>query len=307
MTKRLLIFSLLSLFLLINVAYAGSPSTSGAIIMKQGISARALGMGEAFVAVADDINAINYNPAGLAYLKSSEINFCYLKGLVDTNWGVISFAMPFAGSTIGISCFTLQGGLLEVYDGSGRLTNTINAQSDYMAVFSYALKVKENFLLGFNVKGLSSTLGQSYNAAAYAFDAGFLYQMLKKLRLGFAVQNVGGEIKYIEVGDPLPLNIKAGFGWEFFTRKELDNITLAVDANYPNDSILRYNLGIEYQNIEMGAAIRMGYKFGEVLGCYTDGFSAGFRISDRMVHLDYAFILKGEMGFNQQISLAIDF
>jgi len=40
MTKRLLIFSLLSLFLLINVAYAGSPSTSGAIIMKQGISAR---------------------------------------------------------------------------------------------------------------------------------------------------------------------------------------------------------------------------------------------------------------------------
>jgi len=307
MIKTPLIFTSLLVFLFACSAVAGGPSTSGAIIMKQGMSARALGMGEAFVAVADDINAIGYNPAGLACLKTSEINFCYLKGLVDTNWGVISFAMPFTGGTIGISCFTLQGGLLDVYDGSGRLTNTINAQSDYLAVFSYALKANENFFLGFNVKGLSSTLGQSYNAATYAFDAGFLYRMFKKLRIGVAVQNVGGEIKYIDVADPLPLNIKAGLGWEFFTRSDIDNITLAVDVYYPNDSILRYNLGIEYQNVEMGAAIRMGYKFGEVLGCYTDGFSAGFRISDRMVHFDYAFILKGEVGSNQQFSLTISF
>lgn len=307
MIKKQLIFTSLLLFLFAGSAVAGGPSTSGAIIMKQGMSARALGMGEAFVAVADDISAINYNPAGLACLEKIEINFSYLKGLVDTNWGSIACALPAGPGVMGVSVFTLQGGMLDVYDGTGALINTINAQSDYLVVLSYALKANENFSLGFNVKGLSSTLGQSYNAATYAFDAGLLYRMFKKLKLGAAVQNVGGEIKYIDVADPLPFNIKAGLGWEFFTRSNLDNITLAVDANYPNDSILRYNLGVEYQNVEMGAAIRMGYKFGEVLGCYTDGLSAGFRISDRMVHFDYAFILKGELGFNQQLSLTIGF
>lgn len=37
-------------------------------------SARALGMGDAFVAVADDYSAIFYNPAGLARIKSSQVN-----------------------------------------------------------------------------------------------------------------------------------------------------------------------------------------------------------------------------------------
>jgi len=302
-----LLFSGLFLLLFVGRIYCAGPSTSGAIILKQGISARAQGMGEAFVGIADDINAINYNPAGLAYLEKPELNFSYLKGLVDTSWGSIACAFPAGPGVMGISVFTLQGGLLDVYDGAGVRVNTLNAQSDYLAVFSYAFKTNRGLLLGFNVKGLYSILGQAYTGITYAADIGLLYKVFEKLKIGFAIQNAGEEIKYIATEDLLPLNIKAGFGWEVFRRKELDNITVAFDANYPNDGVLRYNFGVEYKNIEDGVAIRLGYKFGEVLGCYVDSYSAGIGLSDGKFRVDYAFLSKGELGLNHQVSLIIGF
>ena len=41
------------------------------------IGARPLGMGESFVAIADDANAISWNPAGLVQLRQQAINGMY--------------------------------------------------------------------------------------------------------------------------------------------------------------------------------------------------------------------------------------
>ena len=48
-------------------AFAAGPGTSAATFLKLGFGARPLGLGEAYVAVADDAAALHYNPAGLAY------------------------------------------------------------------------------------------------------------------------------------------------------------------------------------------------------------------------------------------------
>ncbi|HEX4924994.1 MAG TPA: hypothetical protein VFV50_12950 [Bdellovibrionales bacterium] len=53
------------------------------------VSPRALGMGNAFVGVADDYNALFYNPAGLATLKEGEIN---LKIQVAGSGNIIDFS-----------------------------------------------------------------------------------------------------------------------------------------------------------------------------------------------------------------------
>ena len=42
-----------------------------------GSGARAVGMGGAFIAVADDATAASWNPAGLTQLKKPEISFAY--------------------------------------------------------------------------------------------------------------------------------------------------------------------------------------------------------------------------------------
>ncbi len=51
-------------------ARASGPGTSAATFLELGFGARPLGLGEAYVAVADDVSALHYNPAGLAYAPS---------------------------------------------------------------------------------------------------------------------------------------------------------------------------------------------------------------------------------------------
>lgn len=49
----------------------------------QGSGARALGMGGAFLARADDATAASWNPAGLSYLRAPEVSFVFLKTHFD--------------------------------------------------------------------------------------------------------------------------------------------------------------------------------------------------------------------------------
>jgi len=51
--------------------FAAGPGTTGATFLKLGVGSRPVAMGEAFVAVADDINALFWNPSGLPYQKVS--------------------------------------------------------------------------------------------------------------------------------------------------------------------------------------------------------------------------------------------
>src|SRR5439155_18087839 len=51
--------------------------TSSATFLKIGVGARAVGLGESFVAVANDPSAIFWNPAGLASLQKEELLFSH--------------------------------------------------------------------------------------------------------------------------------------------------------------------------------------------------------------------------------------
>src|SRR4029453_14262668 len=50
----------------------------------QGSGARALGLGGAFPARADDATAASGNPAGLSYLRLPEISFVYAGGTIQS-------------------------------------------------------------------------------------------------------------------------------------------------------------------------------------------------------------------------------
>ena len=75
--KRLYLV-LLSIFLVSAPAY--SQSEAGAIFLLIAPGARAGGMGEAHVAVSNDAYASYWNPAGLGFLKGTEL------ALMHVNW-----------------------------------------------------------------------------------------------------------------------------------------------------------------------------------------------------------------------------
>ena len=103
-------------------------SPAAAAFTDHGAGARAPGMGGAFAAVADDVYASHYNPAGLAQLARPELGFSYsrlLMGLGDhsvLSTSYLGYAHPMkSAGTAGVSVqqFALNGSLYQEQAFSG--------------------------------------------------------------------------------------------------------------------------------------------------------------------------------------------
>src|SRR5208282_2888962 len=152
--EKWFVFSLGVLCLCASTAAADSnPGTTAAPILQVPLGARAVGMGTAFTAVADDVSTLQYNPAGLAILQSQEANFMYIKGLADQNIEYLAYGSPlsFRGLT-GSGYSTLAGSLIFNQDGTIQVNTTnpdgsfagsqsLNAGEDIVGTLGYAEKV----------------------------------------------------------------------------------------------------------------------------------------------------------------------
>ncbi len=308
--------------------------------MKQTSGARPLGMGEAFVALADDVNALNFNPAGLVQIKSHEISVMYLDSLVDTWFGFIGYAYPIGGKverqrgrrfksiqarrnrgTIALGVSSLQAGKM-VLEPEG---NTVRAEEDYLANlgFGYIIwrseekvekrrrrarvigELSNEVSLGLGVKFVYSTLVQKYSAMAYAVDVGLLGKFIvgkNRLQLGVTGQNLGTKIKFEEEGDSLPLTVRAGAAYMMDFKQE-HKLTISVEAVKPNDDDFRGSGGMEYWYREI-FALRAGYKAGYDL----DSFTCGVGFVWKSFQLDYGWGMNtAKMGDNHRFSLTTRF
>lgn len=102
MTRRAAALALAAL-----TALTARPTPLHAAFEEKGAGARAPGLGNAFGALADDVYAIHYNPAGLAQLERPEIATAYSRlfmGLTDNSnlsQSFIGYAHPLKGGRLG--------------------------------------------------------------------------------------------------------------------------------------------------------------------------------------------------------------
>ena len=98
-TRRIgLLAALVATMLIPSLAWSQAKvATTGYQFLEIGVGARAIGMGEAFIASVDDASAIYYNPAGLTALPGTQITFDYLRYVADIDYGFAGMAFP-AGS-----------------------------------------------------------------------------------------------------------------------------------------------------------------------------------------------------------------
>ena len=293
--------------------YAKGPWTSGGGTLKQGAGARPLGMGETFVGLSDDINAFQYNIAGLSNIPKREIGMMYLKGLVDTNYGNIAYAQPLGGrGYIGGSILTLQGGNIEInwWDGTNVTTERRKAQQDYIFALGYAhdLLRERELSIGANLKVMRSYLVEKSVATSFAMDIGGLYRLFKdRLSLGLSIQNIGTEMKYTgelasgSAGDLLPFAIRFGIMYNIVSDGS-NKLTGVVDLNKYRYTKAQGNIGIEYW-LKDTLAIRTGYKIGYDLDSVTAGI--GFKFKD--YQLDYGFGLVDKIDNLHKVSFILRF
>lgn len=303
---------LLAAALLGPPAVVGAAESSAAQFLNLGFGARALGMGEAYTAVADDISSVYYNPAGLAGgAAGGEVSFSHAWHLQDTAVSQLAYMRrPWAFSVTYFSAGDLEG-----RDALGNPTGNFSAR-DVAAQVSRGLKLGP-LRAGLSGKVISQRI-KSSGATSVAADLGLLYRPPGAgYSLGAALTNFGTRVKFEEESYPLPLKFKAGAAAELARGRLL----LALDGEFPNDAPAAARLGAEYRGVE-GMALRLGYRtcskaqrdavlaadYGGVTGLSSAyGFFAGVGFAYSGFTLDYALLPYGDLGSAHRFSLGLKF
>jgi len=213
-------------------------------------STRPIGMGGAFVAVADDANAVYYNPAGMAFMKSSELvyNYRYHHLEEPVSSYDVAFVTEFLWWHMGLRTHGY-----DVYDET-------NVLQSHDFTISYAGLITDQIAIGFNVNASQQNSKRdtitlpfyfsSYKNSTY-MDIGLLYKPAKYLSIGIMQHAVRspyysgyndddpGHI-YQPMSAPLNIGI-AVYPW--------DGLLIAIDASKDVDTDNQYwgqNYGFEY-------------------------------------------------------------
>jgi len=286
----------------ISSGWAATGGTTGAEILKIGVGARAIAMGEAYTAMADDVSSLYWNPAGLALMQERTASFMYNQMVNDLKYQNAAIGIPLENGAIGGSLSYLSYGPIAGYDTTG---NSIGDQSAYSAVGTIgAAWLGNQWSAGVNVKGLQEKLAdEKANAFAADLGANLIYPkpvLGGTLRLAGVLQNLGSDIKYIDQSDPLPMQWKVGLA-----AVQLMNRKLNVSADYgqPKEDDASLSFGAEYW-VNRFLALRAGYIDNNREG---NGVRAGLGLRISRISFDYAYSNQGDLGMAHRYEMAFRF
>jgi opacity protein-like surface antigen len=328
----LLIFLMASTALPQNLTKTG---TTAAPFLKIGVGSRAVAMGGAFTATADDITAMYWNPGGLANVYASEATFNHVKWFADINY-------DFAAFSTHLTDFGTLGGFVSVMSMDDMLVRTEDQPegtgeyftSGSMAIgISFARSLTDRFSIGFNLKYVRDYLW-NMSANGVALDIGTMYKIpiLNEFRLAASISNFGTKMKLagrdnvyiiaptgsngnlinsdIQLDEyDLPLVFRVGVAADVVKTDE-HRVTMAVDAVHPNDNTEYLNTGAEYGWDDM-VFLRGGWK--SLFERDTEqGFTAGIGVQYRIVgefkvKVDYAYEDWGRLKNVHYLSLSVRF
>lgn len=333
MKKVLLIIILFATY----VAAQSKVATTAAPFLNIGVGPRAVAMGGAFIATANDVTSLYWNPAGASRSDRNDALFAYTSWFADINysWTGAMVKLGDAG-TIGLSITYLDYGDIEIttlaeQDGTGQYFSSY----DMNIGLSYAYNLTDKFSLGATVKYIQQTIWTA-SATAFAADLGVLFHSdIYGLRIAATMTNFGTDMQLegdallvqhdidpnnygnndqilatLQTGKyPLPLTFRIGVAMDVLNTEE-NKITLAIDALHPTDNYESLNVGTEYVYNDL-VAFRVGYK-SLFLDNSEEGFTAGIGLNysfspDLAVRIDYAYQNFGVLDYSQHYSIGLRF
>lgn len=184
----LLSLTIFSVHILPEKSAAQSGGQAGAYL-RLGAGVRALGMGGAFVAVANDVTANYWNPAGLGRIAEPQLIGMYSLLALDRRYNYVAAAYPFrAAGTVSLGWINYNVANVEARDASGALTGDF-ANGENAFLISYGRILSHAVALGGTVKLLSHELA-GRSASGVGYDLGVWFKPREFLALGASVQNL---------------------------------------------------------------------------------------------------------------------
>jgi len=315
---------LLALSSLMMAKPFGKVGTAGMQFLKLGIDARAIGMGEAYTAVSDDISSVYWNPAGLAPAMQKQAFVSH------TNWPArIMHEFAAASITNGVQTAAFYGSVLHMDNMDITDEETFGPTGEQFTNSSIAIGVAvaqtftNKFSAGAGIKYLRENLYE-YSVNSYSFDLGSTYNTgWKNLKIGMALRNFGPDIRYrvdddedddfdedpfdladndgdglidedgTELDSKIPMSFSLGISGDL-QRTDTGYWIASLQLDNVIDRMETWNLGTEYKlgNLFLRAGYQLNYD--------TNGLSlgVGYQVPSSLgiFNIDYAYTDMGYLG-----------
>ncbi len=301
--------------------------------LRIGVGARALGMGSAFVGLADDGTASYWNPAGLATLSAREVTAMHAEQFGSiVQYDYLSYVMPVGApgktrQTIGVSLVRL--GVEDIPDtrglqiidqnGNGKFDYpedllvvdesrfVFDSDNDVALLFSYARDIRPGLSVGGNFKYIRQWLGDSLRSNGFGIDLGALYVGRGGISVGATLRDATTTriLWNTGTGEFIAPSLRVGAAKTVAFRERRHTITGALDVQVGfSDELLsaqahlgsvtfEFHPGIEYW-LERRLALRAGFE--------AQNFTAGVGFRYRKFGLDYAFLDHRDLDASHRIS-----
>ncbi len=303
MRKILILLPLAALLVFPSLCFGQAKvGTAGAQFLEIGVSARAIGMGDAFLGVADDASVLYYNPGALALLTEKEMVLTHVDYPAEINYEFFGLVVPAPqlSGTIGLSFYMLGMDDMPVttYNNSRGVDAFGNGlyftARDYALGLSYGASLTDRFSVGITFKYLAQYIEEE-SALGWSADIGTLYDTgFRNFKICMTLANFGPDMKFITEPYPLPIDFRVGTSIDVLNSAS-SKLTFAVQASHPNDNLEKYNFGLEYWYNDM-FALRTGKKFNydyyeedDLAAGMTFGAGGRFSVSGYRLTLDYAY------------------
>lgn len=311
--------------------------SAAATFLSIGQGAKAIGMGSAFVGIQGDPSSMYWNPAGIATIPGMSILFDHTNWFADIGYNFFAGTYSIDGfGTLGLSIIISDIGEMDVTtidkpDGTGQ---TFSA-TDFAVTLAYAIRLTDNFAIGFNPKFIYQSIWNT-EASAIAFDMGVQYRTpFDDMILAMSISNFGTKMQlegnstlilydedpssggnnnrvpaYLETSEwALPIIFRVGLAYEPI-KSEQHSLTFALDALHPSDNYESMNIGAEYTFMNV-FSIRGGYK-SLFLEESEESFALGFGLQKQIIgnvtlYFDYAYQDFGRLSDIQKFTFAMSF
>lgn len=289
--------------------------------LKIGVGARAEGMAQAYVGVADDASALYWNPAGLNLLERNQMSFHHLEWPAEITYDYFGYVHNLSPTLkLGLAYAQLATDEMPVTteeypDGNG---NTFLFM-DQAVQGTVSLRLTNQFAVGASVKYIREDI-DDVTMSGMLLDLGTHYRTgWRDLSVAVALVNFSGQFRpdgsYTATNEdgarrrdwddfPAPTVFRLGSAltvWEVPDH----GLLASLQVNHPVDNLETYSFGMEYDWRDT-AFIRGGWKFNGGEESWATGLGLNFRYRGVGVRLDFSYSDFGLLGDSQRISTQVD-
>jgi len=303
--RKILVFFVL--MLLLQQSYGSGFKKYAAEFLNSGVGSRALAMGGAFAAVANDVTAGYWNPSGLVNARGFQIQFMHANQFTSSvQYDYFAASNQFeSGTSLGFSLIRL--GVDDIKNSRNALLGELISDgldyskisnfnvADYAFILSYAKRYNERFSYGANVKLIYRDF-DTESALGIGFDVGAQYNLTQKLLLGLTFRDITTTMMAWSTSEKefIPPSLRPGLSYRY----DIESIDLylqpAVDMNIlfeGREYAAQFNLGPVSFDTFWGAEI--GFKDLMFLRLGYDDlsrFNGGIGFSITKLAVDYSYM-----------------